>query len=247
MESREIERQPEAAEETATVISPYLNPAYWDDHRLGVGELAREPGKIESQRAMLFSVNAIKRACSNGLPTWPIKSYKEGQVFPLEEYEPGTMVVFNREKIGRDNNLNRPVDMSNYRDQDLPERPVNLELDLTSQYLKKHGTWYLSGGELQYWDTVYIGVISKNILGRKILASIHGGSVIKERRDGRITVPLLDQVAEPVIEVGAVNHYGKKLGSTEECLTRVNALEVRALGKPATKSFFFPGPLRWHS
>lgn len=247
MESREIARQPEAAKEAGTGIYPRLNPAYWDDHLLGAGETERKPGKIESHRAMLFSVNAIKKACSTGLPTWPIKSYEDGQVFPLEEYAPGTMVVFNRERIARDNNSNRPADMNDYRGQALPEHPVNLELDLANQYLKRYGVRHLAGGELVYSDAVCIGVVSKNILGRKILAGIHGGSVVKDRRTGRINVPLLDQVAEPVIKVGKVNHYGKKLGSTEECLTRVNALEVRALGKPAVKSFYIPGPLHWNS
>jgi hypothetical protein len=235
------ENAAESAPDPGVISYGHFNPTYWDGHALGQGEVERPPVAVQDPRALLLAFSSIRSAFKEGC-LLSGDSYSQQKEFYAEEFPAGTVVMFGREKVQSVSSARKP-NMLKLLGAELPERPTALDINPVNHYGTASTSRRVEG--IVYSYGVNVGVVSQDLLGRKLLAGVSGNNLNTSwlgsiKLSGRV----LEQVQEaPVLRVGQVKHHGKKLGDYSETLARINSIEVRKRGSRATRSIFFPKPI----
>lgn len=164
--------------DTMPHIAQYCNPAYWDGHTLGVGEVQERLPSVASHEINGFVRQALESTVRDPQPI-PIETYKAGDTFNADTYRPGTIVLIGQEVL-----LGTPVDQDYDLDelsrQPLPPRPIETSPSFGSQA----PFIIVSDTTRQYLSQVRWGVICETE-DERLIASVAASAVTQDGRGAR--------------------------------------------------------------
>lgn len=210
-------------------LLPYLNPEYWDGHSLGYGDATGEwPDFRVFGRDLRHSKRALEERITRMSKAIPIETYHAGEVFDAEDYDNGTLVIYNEESLrGRPENMDQSA--GSLRGKPLPVRPTDTSPNFGPE--SNINAVCSDDEEIRYFATSRWGIVGRNKKGGKELHTISTGMVF--RRDGERAVVTLSLTGRPTpIKVGETNHH---MSAHSERLSRVNLLDVVAYGETEKK------------
>jgi hypothetical protein len=220
---------------SADELMPYLNPEYWNGHTIGYGQpIEPWPSQPPLRPGLSRSKKAIHERLANMEKAIPIETYNDSQVFDVNNYDPGTIVILREEDLrGYPGQLN--IDIDNLKQQSLPQRPF----DVSPSFGRASTTETISDGEITYFTAATWGIVVASRKDKKALHTVSTGLV--DRLDSEkmlVAIPWLLATQTP-IEIGETRHYaGTRHAGTKntvEWLQRINILDVVAYGKTQRK------------
>jgi hypothetical protein len=211
--------------ETPAPIEPFINPAHWGGHTLGVGEavpLEDDDYGRDTDRAQRFAAGALRTALGRGA-MMPLQTYRTGDSFNTREHAPGTVVSYCKELLTGPP-LGDDYDLAEIKKQPPPRRATEAAPNIGA-----NGVW-ASDGIRNYTDSVRWGVVpEKNESGR--ILQVSAGDIERYASGGiSVRMPFMfDTFRVPV--GGTLHELNDSTGV--EILKRVNILHVIACGEPS--------------
>lgn len=210
--------------ESAEALRPYLNPEYWGGHSIGDGKITGAWPSIVGDRGAWQAKRAMQDRLGLMEKIVPIKTYVKGQTFDANDYELRTIVLFREESLmGSLKELNKKA--KSLVDTEVLPRPV----DVPSTVGSPNTAWGVRDGGLGYSSDARWGIVGLNEDGEKVLHTVSAKSV-RQLGAGRIAIGSVLGMRPGIIDIGETEHYESRNGSDR--LTRVNLLDVVALGEP---------------
>ena len=207
-------------------LYPYLNRAYWDGHMIGDGEPAPEPDADTYVGPQFgysrFAAKSLRAYLENGSRYFPLTRFSTGEVFNPNDWNPGTIVLFDRESLTA-HSVPEGFDAAEYEGLPLPAKPTNLSPQIVryGNYVKTSTIYKDEAAGLQYMRSLRWGVVMPPRDGRQGLHQIPSFGVLEGSQGRIVTAAFLTE--EVPIRIGAVR-------PGNDFLRRTNALEVCSYG-----------------
>lgn len=228
--------------ETAEALRPYLNPEYWGGHAIGDGKITGAWPSIVGDRGAWQAKRAMQDRLGLMEKVVPVKTYVEGQTFDANDYELRTIVLFREESLmGPAEELGKNA--KSLADAEILPRPV----DVPSTVDGTNTARGIRDGKLGYSSDARWGIVGLNEDREKVLHTVSAQSV-RKLGAGRIAIGSVLSIRPGLIDIGETEHYKSRNG--RDRLTRINLLDVVALGEPKkqeTRSLLGSLTTRWEA
>lgn len=221
----------------------YLNRNYWDGHWPGEGdpETVAAYSRVAGNNLQQTFVKDLERIVP-AVPQRPLAIYRPGDSFRLDEHPPGTVVIFERETLMRDDESTPPVNRAELPSQPLEHRPTaRLARQLLRQRQLSFTPHIVRSGGWVYEDVARYGEVLLNSRHQPRLVTLPSSHVQKppkldatdwmEGKPGTVEVngEIRPRLETDPIEVGEVRvQHGKNW--RRQRLSRVNVLKVVSYG-----------------
>ncbi|MFY9227749.1 MAG: hypothetical protein WAO28_00250 [Candidatus Microsaccharimonas sp.] len=222
------------------LISPYLNPAYWDGRM--VGQASLDPVTRSYQRGQAkFANRTVANYLENRRTPYPLETFHLGDEINANNHAPGTIFYGNREILMANGPVEPPADTST-DPANLPAQPSDVGFELLdyAEDFKQDAQEGLSRRYLLQVDNVRYSamrsfiVVTRGRRGRNNLQPVNEFGMYR-MPDGSIANGISSAPMDTPFVIGLTRHT--RIGSHEQ-LHRVNTLMLSSEAQ-ATKSMSF--------
>ena len=187
---------------------------------------------VGPQRGSRFARKRLRSYLEEHGRYFPLVRYNTGEVFSPNDWDPGTIVLFDRESLTADA-VPEGFDATEYEALPLPAKPTKLSPSFVRNvgYTSTSTIYRDAERGLRYMHSIRWGVVMPPRDGRQGLHQVPSFGVLEGRRGGISPIGFLTERVP--IRIGAVRYE-------HESLQRTNALEICSYGgtrQPSEKWF----------